>query len=61
MEEIILNYIDMSEEQKINALKNLKNIGFYPAYGTELTMKKIMDKSVVNKMPQFFLFLERNS
>ena len=46
MEEIILNYIDMSEEQKINALKNLKNIGFYPAYGTELTMKKIPLKYV---------------
>ena len=40
MEEVILNYIDMSEEQRINALENLKHIGFYPAYGTEQTMKK---------------------
>ena len=44
---------------KINALKNLKNIGFYPAYGTELTMKKIMDKSVVNKMPQFYFVFRK--
>ena len=59
LEEIILNYIDMSEEQRINALENLKNIGFYPAYGTELTMKKIMDKSVVNKMPQFYFVFRK--
>lgn len=33
MDEVILNYIELSEEQRKNALMNLKNIGFYPAYG----------------------------
>lgn len=45
MEEQILNYLDMSEEQKEKSLRDLKSIGFYPAYGKEKTMKKIMDKS----------------
>lgn len=59
MEEVILNYIDMSEEQRINALENLKYIGFYPAYGTEQTMKKIMDKSIVDEMPQFYFVFRK--
>ena len=59
MEEVILNYIDMSEEQRINALENLKHIGFYPAYGTEQTMKKIMDKSIVDEMPQFYFVFRK--
>lgn len=33
MEEQILNYLDMSEEQKEKSLRDLKSIGFYPAYG----------------------------
>ena len=28
MDEVILNYIELSEEQRKNALMNLKNIGF---------------------------------
>ena len=59
MEEVILNYIDMSEEQRINVLENLKHIGFYPAYGTEQTMKKIMDKSIVDEMPQFYFVFRK--
>ena len=59
LEEVILNYIDMSEEQRINALKDLKNIGFYPAFGTEQTMKKIMDKSIIDKMPQFYFVFRK--
>ena len=55
MEEVILNYIDMSE----NALENLKHIGFYPTYGTEQTMKKIMDKSIVDEMPQFYFVFRK--
>ena len=35
MEEQILNYLDMSEEQKEKSLRDLKSIGFYPAYGKE--------------------------
>lgn len=59
MGEQILNYMDMSEEQKEKALKALKSIGFSPAYGKEKTMKKIMDKSVAGEMPQFyFVFRE---
>lgn len=38
---------------------NLKNIGFYPAYGTEQTMKNIMDKSIVDEMPQFYFVFRK--
>lgn len=54
MEERILNYLEMPEEQRVNALKDLKKIGFCPAYGKEPTMKRIMDQSVAGKMPQFY-------
>ncbi|MGN0203414.1 MAG: hypothetical protein ACI4BB_02650 [Coprococcus sp.] len=59
MEERILNYLEMSEEQRENALKELKSIGFYPAYGKEKTMKKIMDKSVAGDMPQFYFVFRK--
>jgi len=60
MDEQILNYIDMSEEQRINALKALKSIGFYPAYGTEKTMRRIMDKSVSGEIPQFYFVFRKD-
>ena len=50
----ILNYQDMSPEQRESALNSLSSIGFYPAYGKIKTMKRIMDKSVSEKMPQFY-------
>ena len=59
MDEVILNYIELSEEQRKNALMNLKNIGFYTAYGTEQTMKNIMDKSIVDEMPQFYFVFRK--
>ncbi len=59
MDEVILNYIELSEEQRKNALMNLKNFGFYPAYGTEQTMKNIMDKSIVDEMPQFYFVFRK--
>ena len=37
----------------------MKYIGFYPAYGTEQTMKKIMDKSIVDEMPQFYFVFRK--
>ena len=40
-------------------MKNLKNIGFYPAYGKEKTMKKIMNKSVAGEMPQFYFVFRK--
>ncbi|MCD8022625.1 MAG: hypothetical protein LUF30_06530 [Lachnospiraceae bacterium] len=59
MKEQILNYLDMSEDQRLHALKNLKSIGFYPAYGTEKTMKRIMDQSIPGEHPQYyFVFRE---
>lgn len=54
MDEQILNYLDMTEEQKEKSLRELKNIGFCPAYGTEKTMEKIMEKSVPGEIPQFY-------
>ena len=59
MDEVILNYIELSEEQRKNALMNLKNFGFYPAYGTEQTMKNIMDKSIVDEMPRFYFVFRK--
>lgn len=52
--EQILNYLDMSEEQRIEVLKSLSFIGFLPAYGNIKTMKRIMDKSVIGTRPQFY-------
>ena len=54
MDEQILNYLDITKEQKEKSLRELKNIGFCPAYGKETTIKKIMDKSVAGEMPQFY-------
>ena len=59
MEEQILNYLDMSEEQKEKSLRDLKSIGFYPAYGKEKTMKKIMDKSIAGEMQQFYFVFRK--
>lgn len=52
--EQILNYQDMSPEQREAALNALSSIGFLPAYGKIRTMQRVMDKSVGNKMPQFY-------
>lgn len=59
MEEQILNYLNMSEGQKEDALKSLKSIVFSPAYCKEKAMKKIMDKSVAGEMPQFYFVFRR--
>lgn len=52
--EQILNYQDMSPEQRESALNALSSIGFLPAYGKIRTMQKVMDKSVGDKTPQFY-------
>ena len=44
----------MFPEQRESALNSLSSIGFYSAYGKVKTMKRIMDKSVGEKMPQFY-------
>lgn len=49
----------MSLEQRESALSSLSSIGFLPAYGSIKTMRRIMDKSVGEKMPQFY-FVFRN-
>lgn len=59
MDEQILNYLEMSEEQKEKSLRDLKRVGFFPAYGKEKTMKKIMDKSVIGEMPQFYFVFRK--
>lgn len=53
------NYRNMSLEQRESALISLSSIGFFPAYGSIKTMRRIMDKSVGEKMPQFY-FVFRN-
>lgn len=52
--EQIYNYRNMSLEQRESALISLSSIGFLPAYGSIKTMRRIMDKSVGEKMPQFY-------
>ena len=52
--EQILNYQDMPPEQRESALNALSSIGFLPAYGKIRTMQRVMDKSVGDKMPQFY-------
>lgn len=53
------NYQDMSLKQRELALNALSSVGFLPAYGKEKTMQRVMDKSVGDKMPQFyFVFRE---
>ncbi len=49
--EQILNYRDMSEEQRALALNSLSSIGFYPAYGKIKTMQRVMDKSIDGERP----------
>ena len=52
--EQILNYQDMPPEQRESALNALSSIGFLPSYGKIRTMQRVMDKSVGDKMPQFY-------
>lgn len=52
--EQFFNYRDMSPEQRELALNSLSSIGFCPAYGKVKTMRKIMDKSIGEEMPQFY-------
>ena len=56
----IFNYIDMNEEEKIYCLNNLYKIGFKPRAGNIQSMKKEMDSSVKEKLPQY-LFVKRKS
>lgn len=58
--EQILNYLDMSDEQRALALNSLSSIGFYPAYGTIKTMQQIMDKSIIGERPQFYFVFRDN-
>lgn len=58
--EQILNYLDMTEEQRALALKSLSSIGFYPAYGKIKTMQRIMDKSIAGERPQFYFVFRNN-
>lgn len=43
--EQVLNYQDMSPDQRESALNALSSIGFLPAYGKIKTMQRVMDKS----------------
>jgi hypothetical protein len=52
--EQIYNYRDMSPEQRESALNALSSVGFLAAYGKTKTMQRVMDKSVGDKMPQFY-------
>jgi hypothetical protein len=44
----------MSPEQRESALNALSSVGFLAVYGKTKTMQRVMDKSVGDKMPQFY-------
>lgn len=52
--EQIYNYRNMTPMQRELALTSLSSIGFCPAYGKIKTMQRAMEKSVGEKMPQFY-------
>lgn len=53
------NYLDIPGEMKADVLKQLLQIGFYPAHGNLKTAKKEMDKSQTGMLPQY-LFVFQN-
>lgn len=55
--ETIINYLDIPYQERDTVLEQLLYIGFCPAYGKKKAMKKEMEKSQKDKLPQFiFLF-----
>lgn len=58
--EQIYNYQDMTPGQRELALNSLSSIGFLPAYGKIKTMQRVMEKSVGEKMPQFYFVFKDN-
>ena len=58
--EQILNYLDMTEEQRALALNSLSSIGFYPAYGKIRSMQRVMDKSTHGERPEYYFAFRNN-
>ena len=58
--ERIVNYLDMSINEKKTLFDSLFLIGFCPAYGNKTTMLREMDKSKPNCLPQY-LFVFRDA
>lgn len=58
--ERIVNYLDLSIEEKDALFDNLFLLGFSPAYGKKKTMQKEMDKSKPHCLPQYlFVFRDK--
>ena len=58
--ERIVNYLDMSDDERNTVLDALIHIGFCPAYGKKKTMQREMDKSKHGSLSQY-LFVLRGS
>ena len=58
--ERVINYLDMSIDERDTALGSLLQIGFCPAYGKKKTMQREMDRSRPGVLPQY-LFAFRNT
>lgn len=58
--ERIINYLDLSDDEKNSLFDSLLLLGFCPAYGKKKTMQKEMDKSKPYSLPQF-LFVFRDT
>ena len=52
--ERIVNYLDMTVDEKNTLFDSLFLIGFCPAYGDKKTMQKEMDRSKPHCFPQYF-------
>ena len=55
----IINYHDLSEQEKDKAISQLEELGFTPACGGINRMKNEMEKSQGNTLPQY-IFVRRN-
>ena len=57
--EKIINYLEIPAEKRDSVLERLLSLGFCPAYGKLPTMKREMEKTQRDKLPQFlFVFRE---
>ena len=58
--ETIINYLDIPNQERDNVLEQLLHLGFCPAYGKQKTIKREMEKSKKDKLPQY-LFMFRDN
>lgn len=58
--EAIINYLDIPYKERDSVLEQLFHIGFLPAYGKQKTLKREMEKSQKDKLPQYIFVFRDN-